>query len=212
MYQLYYYPSNASLAPHMLLEEIGAPFELRLVDRAQNAHKHADYLKLNPTGRIPALLDGELTLFESAAICLHLAERHEQAQLLPPAGSAERAHCYKWLMYLTNTLQAEILTYFYPERLCDDAAATAQVKAHAEARIGDMLALLDAELADGRTWLLGEQYRLVDPYLGMLCRWTRGFTRPARSFVHLGPYLQRLLTRPAVVRALRSEGLPEPWV
>jgi glutathione S-transferase len=60
MYQLYYYPSNANLAPHMILEEIGAPYELILVDRSNNAHKKPEYLKLNPAGVIPTLIDGQL--------------------------------------------------------------------------------------------------------------------------------------------------------
>ena len=56
MLQLHYYPSNASMAPHMLLEELGLPYELKLVDRAQNAHKSPQYLKLNPNGKIPVLV------------------------------------------------------------------------------------------------------------------------------------------------------------
>ena len=68
MYQLYYYPGNANLAPHMVLEEIGAPYELILLDRAKNAHKAPEYLKLNPHGRIPTLIDGGLVLYETAAM------------------------------------------------------------------------------------------------------------------------------------------------
>jgi glutathione S-transferase len=134
MYQLYYYPGNANLAPHMVLEEIGVGHELILVDRNQNAQKSADYLKLNPNGRLPTLIDGDLVLYEAAAICLHLADRHPEAGLVPELASDERAQCYKWLMYLTNTIQAELLYYFYPQRLSADEAAAAQVKTHAEQR------------------------------------------------------------------------------
>ena len=74
MYALYYYPGNASLLPHMALREIGATFELRLVDRTQDAQKSPDYLRLNPNGRIPVLIDGDLVLFETAAIVLHLVD------------------------------------------------------------------------------------------------------------------------------------------
>jgi glutathione S-transferase len=83
MYQLYYFPGNANLIPHMLLEEIGAPYELVPVDRANNAQKSPAYLKLNPTGRIPVLIDGDLVLFETAAICLHLADRHPESGSRP---------------------------------------------------------------------------------------------------------------------------------
>lgn len=215
MLQLYYHPGNASLTPHMLLEEIGAPFELVYVDRANAAHRSPEYLKLNPNGQIPVLVDGDFALYETAAICLHLADTHPQAQLAPPPGTRERAHFYQWLAWCTNTLQAMLMHYFYPERMVDDgdAAAAAQVKRRAEARIGPMLDQLDAQLAaQGGPWLLGSRFSAVDPYALMLCRWTRNFARPARSLPHLAPYLERMLARPAVQRAFATEKLAAPLV
>ena len=213
MLQLHYYPSNASMAPHMLLEELGVPYELKLVDRTRNAHKSPEYLLLNPNGKIPVLVDGELVLYETAAICLHLADTHPEAGLAPPLGTGARAHFYKWLVWLTNTLQAALLLYFYPERWADDEGGRAQVKSHAEASIGAMLDQLDAELArHGGPWLLGERFSAVDPYALMLCRWTRGFARPARNLPQLGPYLHRVMVRPATRRVFEREGLAQPWV
>ena len=216
MRQLHYFPGNASLAPHIVLREIGAPFELVLVDRTRDAHKSPDYLRLNPNGLIPVFVDGDLVLYESAAICLHLADSVPQAGLTPAVGSAARAHCYKWLMWLTNTMQPALLAYFYPERWVEegDVAAADVVKKHAEARIEAMLQQLDAELArHGGPWMLGAQYSVVDPFCMMLCRWTRGFaSRPARDWPHIGPYLQRVLERPAVRAALAAEELEAPWV
>ena len=149
MITLHYFPGNASFTPHVLLHEIGAPFELAKVDRANNAHKSPAYLKLNPNGQIPVLVDGDLVLYETAAIALHLADTHPAAGLVPALGSAERAQFYKWLMWLTNTLQASLIVYFYPERLVDDgnAAGAAEVRAHAEKKVGVLLDMLDAELA-----------------------------------------------------------------
>ena len=215
MIRLYYFPGNASLTPHMVLEDIGAPFELRLVDRANAGHKSPEYLKLNPNGLIPVLVDGDVVLYETAAICLHLADRHPQARLAPPVGTAERAHFYKWLVWCTATLQAMLIHYFYGDRLVDSGneSGAAQVRAHAEAHAGRMLDQLDAQLAShGQAWLLGPGFSAVDPYALMLCRWTRGFARPARSLPHLGPYLQRVLARPAVQRAFATEGLQAPLV
>jgi glutathione S-transferase len=211
VYKLYYYPGNANLAPHMLLEELGARYELVLVDRNKNAQKSEEYLKLNPNGRVPTLIDGDLVLYEAAAICLHLVDRHPEAGLAPVIGSAERAEFYKWLVYLTNTLQAELMTYFYPERLIDDAAAAAQVKAHAEARVGGMLDLIETHFAaHGGPFLLGERYSAVDPYLLMLSRWTRMMKIPARNRSHLGRYLERVVARPPIQRAFAGEGLGAP--
>ncbi|HSN32004.1 MAG TPA: glutathione S-transferase family protein [Ideonella sp.] len=210
---LHYHPGNASLAPHIVLEELGAPFELALVDRAAGAHKSPEYLKLNPNGLIPVWVDGDLVLYESAAICLHLADTHPAAGLAPAVGTAERAHLTKWLMWLTNTLQPTLMVYFYPERWADDERAIAQVKAHAEARVAPLLDQLEAQLAGhGGPWLLGGAYGVADPYAFMLCRWTRGFARPARSLPALGAYLARMLERPAVRRVIEREQLPPPWV
>jgi glutathione S-transferase len=217
MIKLHYYPGNASFTPHVLLHEIGVPFELHLVQRQQGAHKQPDYLKLNPNGLIPVLQDGELVLYETAAICLHLADTHPGAALAPPLGSAERAHFYKWLAWLTNTLQAMLIHYFYPERLVDDgdAGAALQVKRHAQAKIGAMLEQLDAQLAShGAPWLLGEHYSAADAYAFMLCRWTRGFDaslgRPARDHPHIATHLRRVLVRPAVQKVFAAEELGQP--
>ena len=220
MITLHYHPGNASFAPHVVLHEIGVPFALSLVDRAASAHKSPAYLKLNPNGLIPVLVDGDLVLYETAAICLHLADTHPEAGLAPALGTAERAHFYKWLIWLTNTLQANLIHYFYGHRLVDDGntAAAAQIKAHTQARVAECLAQIDAHLAaqdtaSGGPWMMGAQYSVLDPYVWMLCRWTRGFSdRAARTYTHIGPYLQRSLQRPALQRAIAAEQLSEPLV
>ena len=228
MIQLHYYPSNASMIPHIVLEELGVPFELVLVDRSQNLHKSADYLKLNPNGKIPTLVETspgqpDLVLYEGAAICLHLADTHPQARLMPPFGSPERAHAYKWLMWLSNTFQPDIMMFYYPERYVQthDLAVIKQVADQAQTRIQGHLEQLDDELArvrgrskssedleDTQGWFLGQPYSVLDAYVFTLCRWTRNFeTHPARSFPHLGPYLRRMVERPAVQRVCTTEKL-----
>lgn len=217
MMQLHHFPSTASMVPHILLEEMGAPFELVLVDRTHDVQKSSAYLRLNPNGLIPVLSDGDLVLYETAAICLHLCDTHPRAALAPPLGTPQRAHFYKWLMWLTNTLQATLMIYFYPERWVKAGNLTgqAEVKSHAEHRVRVLLDQLDTELArHGGPWLLGDSYTALDPYVFTLCRWTRGFalTAPARERRHLGLFLQRMLARPAVQRVLATEGLQAPYV
>lgn len=216
MIQLHYFPGNASFAPHLLLQEAGAAHQLLLVDRAGGAHKAPEYLRLNPNGLIPVMVDGELVLYESAAICLHLCDSFPAARLAPALGTAERAHFYKWLVWMTNTVQPALLAYFYPERWVDagNTAGAAQVKAHAKERVGELLAQLDAQFAShGQPWLLGADYSAADAYALMLCRWTRGFAaKPARDYTHLGPFLQRVLARDAVQRVVAAEELSAPLV
>jgi glutathione S-transferase len=213
MIALYYHPGNASLAPHMVLRELGLPFELRLVDRDAGEHKQPAYLALNPNGLIPVLVDGSLVLYESAAICLHLADTHPEAGLMPPLGTAERAHAYKWLVWLTNTLQPTLFRYFYPERLIAEEAVATRLKLDAEHRAVELFAQVDRELEKhGGEWFLGERYTVVDPFLFMLCRWSRNFSsKPARAFPRIAPYLERVWARPAVRKTFTAEGIVPPW-
>jgi glutathione S-transferase len=217
MIQLHHYPATAAMIPHIVLEELGVPYERVLVDRGRDHHKAPDYLRLNPNGLIPVLTEGDLVLYETAAIVLHLCDTHPEAGLAPPVGSTQRAHFYKWLMWLTNTLQATLMVYFYPERWVDEgnAAGANEVKAHAERKADGLLAQVDAEFArHGGPWFGGTEYSALDAYVFTLARWTRNFrtTAPARSRSLLGPYLQCMLARPAVQRVLANEGLQAPFV
>ena len=89
-----------------------------------------------------------------------------------------------------------------------------ELQAHAQARVGELMDQLDAELArHGGRWFMSETFTALDPYVFTLCRWTRNFSRrPARELPHLGPYLQRVLERPATQRMLRNEELSPPFV
>lgn len=215
MRTLHHYPGSASMTPHMLLRELGVPFELALVDRTQEAHKSPAFLKLNPNGLIPVLVEGDLVLYETAAIVLHLVDTHPQAGLAPPVGTVERAEFTKWLAWLAATLQSQMPLYFYAERYVapGNAAGAAEVKAQTEARIAGLVDQIEARLAGhGGPWFLGERYSALDPFALMLTRWTRGMQRPARMLPAIGAWQQRVLARPAVQAALAAEGLAPPWV
>jgi glutathione S-transferase len=173
MLRLHYYPSNASMAPHIVLHELGVPFELALVDRERNAQRSAEYLRLNPNGTIPVLVDGDTVLHETAAILVHLAERHPEAHLAPAAGTPERARFYTSMFWLSNTLQATLISFFYPDRWTDEgeAAAVQAVQRQAQRRAGQQLDVLEAQLVlRGGPWLLGADFTVADPLAFMLCR------------------------------------------
>jgi glutathione S-transferase len=210
MLALYYYPGNASLLPHMMLREIGAPFELRLVDRSQNAQKSAEYLRLNPNGRIPVLVDGDLVLFEAAAVALHLADRFPEAGLAPALGTSERAEFYKWMIHLSNTPQAEYRAWFYPHEHAAGEAAVPSVKQAAGERLNRMFDVVSSQLG-GRTWLVRDRFSAADLFLFMLIRWGRLMPRPPRSIPNLNALAERVVARPAVQEALRVEGIQAPF-
>ena len=215
MYQLYYNPGKASMTPHILLEELGVQYDLVLVDMANNMHKSEQFLALNPAGKIPVLVEDELVLSETIAICQHLSDLHPDAGMTPDAGTAARAKWYKWLAYLGTSLHPELLTHFFPHFLVDGEEAQGVLARKALERVTAMLDLIEAHLhhnaESGRGhWLLGAQYTAADIYLFMLARWTRKFTYPASARKHIGAFMQRVADRPAVQRACAAEGMSLP--
>lgn len=194
------------MAPHMVLEELSVPFELLKVDRKSNAHKSAEYLALNPAGRIPTLVNGETVQFESPAICIQLAENHAQANLIPLIGDKNRPQFFQWMMYLTNTLQAELMIYFYPEKHSTDKSMLADMVVVQENRITDILTLLDNELSK-RDFLVGNNLSVCDHYLFMLCVWADEFKKPPLAFKFLGNYLKKLAKRTAIINVCQKENL-----
>jgi glutathione S-transferase len=210
MYQLHYFPANANAAPHMLLEEIGVEYDLVLVDRANNAQKSRAYLKINPNGRIPSLVDENLIVSEAAAIVLHLVDQHADAGLAPQVGTPERAKFYQWLIFLTNSLQEELMIWQYPDRLAgNDASATDVVKRGAEARASVFLDVIEDHLRANGPLFLGNTLSAVDFYLVMLSRWAHPMTKPPRSRPNIAKLLDKVTALPSVRRAYEHEGITD---
>ena len=161
MYRLFYFPRNASWAPHMVLKEIGAEYQLELVDRKSQQQKSADYLQLNPTGRIPTFVDGKQIIQESAAICIHLAEKYPAAKLIPEVNSPDRAVFFQWMFYLTTSIQSELMLYFYPDKHVSDTTIAKTVSETQQQRVTEMFAHVDKYLK-GRSYLIGEQLTVCD--------------------------------------------------
>ncbi len=208
MLTIYYIPGSAAMAPHAALEETGAEFEA--VEAVRDADRHAvgppGFVAASPFGRVPALRDGDVALYEAAAIVMHLADRFPEAGLLPPFGTAERSYAYRSLAYLTNTVQATFMWWFYPERAIGaDAGVQAAVRQGAGRQLDEMFDWLDAELA-GRDHLLGG-FSGADLYLHMLTRWGRNLPRKAWTLPNLGTHYARLSERPSVARMLAAQGI-----
>lgn len=205
-YTLYYYPLNASMAPHMVLEELGVDYDLVLVDRKTNAHKDAEYLALNPMGRIPALvIDGE-AMFESPAICMYLAEQYSNKALMPAIGSDLRPQFLQWMMFLTNTLQAELMVFIYPERHGGQGVSCEQIADAQNARVNGILTILDQHLANQK-FLVGNELSICDYFLFMLCIWADELAKPPLQFENLSRYLRALAATRTVQAVCAKEGI-----
>ena len=192
------------MAPHAALAEIGADYELVLVERDEQGRSSQAYLRLNPAGLIPTLEDGDLVLTESAAILLHLGDRFAEAGLTPPLGTRERSELYRWLLHLTNTLQPTLLHVLYPERY-----GTAGVRETATAAAYELFERIEARL-DGREWLAGEERTSADLFLFMLTRWARNLERPPWDRPTLRSHWLRTLALPGVTRMVAEQGLELP--
>jgi len=192
------------MAPHAALAEIGVPYELVRVERDEDGQPSDAYLALNPFGKIPTLEDDDLVVTESAAICLHLADKYPEARLAPPVGSPDRPELYRWLMWLTNTVQAAQMRHFYPGRY-----GTEGVKEAADAELHEHYDRLDARLA-GREWLVGEERSVADLFLFMLIRWGRFLEPPAWQRPNLCAHWLRTLELPGVRKMIDEQGLELP--
>jgi glutathione S-transferase len=200
--QLYWRGGTASMAPHAALAEIGIEYELIEIDR-ETARTDASYRRLNPTGVVPTLVDGDLVLTETAAILLYLADRYPEARLAP-TGEA-RPQFYRWLVFLSNTVQTAMLRIYYPERYGE---ATSVLQLAAE-EAGTHFDLLDREL-DGRDWLVGEHRTGVDLFLFMVTRWGRRLEPAAWERPNLRTHFLRTLALPGVARMVAEQGLELP--
>lgn len=206
MYQLYYYPLNASMAPRFVLEKIDAEYQLVLVDRESSEQKSAGYLALNPLGRIPTLVDGDLVLCESPAICIYLAEKHAESNLMANASSPERAMLYQWMIYLTNTFQAELMVYFYPQRYLSEQGCIDDLMKSVEARLIEVLALIDSQLKK-HEFLAGDALTVCDYFLFMLCVWADELKKPPLAFTSLSRHLKKIASLAEVRNVCRHENL-----
>ena len=199
---LYWRPGTASMAPHAALAEIGVDYRLVEIGR-EEAQEDAEYRALNPLGVVPTLVDSEqgLVLTESAAILLYLGDRFPESQLAP----AERADYYRWLVFMTNTVQTAMLRFFYPERYgCCEA-----VKEKAARDAGEAFDILDRALAD-RAWLAADHRTGADLFLFMITRWGRRLEPAAWDRPNLRRHFLATLELPGVRRMMDEQGLEIP--
>ena len=200
MYLLYGAPGRASAAPEALLEEIGVDYEYVHVDPKQLGSNEA-YRKVNPLAQLPALVHGDRTIWEAAAICLYLCDRHPEAQLAPVIEAPDRGRFYQWLVFLSNTLQPAYMLFFYPDRYCSDPHGARVVGKDAEARITKLWQQLEDALVPG-PFLLGERMSACDVYLHMLSTWHRESIVSLTAFPRAHRLLALVAERPGVQRML----------
>jgi len=210
-YRLHYAPDNASLIIRLALEELGQPYETVLVDRAATAQRSADYLALNPAGRIPTLETPDGPISETAAILLWLGDRH--GGLVPRVTAPERAAFLNWLLYVANTLHPDMIQLFYVHRYGPEAAWP-QIRTAAQKRIARALRVLETEaFARLPGWLCSQPPSALDLYLAAILRWIQIYPTGGTHWFNLsdcpklGAMCAALETRPSVAALSAAEGM-----
>lgn len=199
--KLYYTPGACSLSPHIVLEELGLPYETETVDlRSKVVASGGDFAQTNPKGYVPALLlDSGAVLTEGPAIVQYLADLAPEKKLAPANGTIARYQLQSWLNFIGTELHKSCSPFFDPASgdVWRDAA-----KANLERR----LEYIDEALA-GRAYLMGEDFSVADAYLFTVLGWMGFVQFDLSGLPNLTAFQARVAARPAVQAALKAEGL-----
>jgi glutathione S-transferase len=202
---LYYAPGTCARVPLIALEEIGKPFQTRLVAFMRGDNRHPDFLALNPAGKVPLLVTAHGPIAQNIAILAFLAKSNPSAGLLPRASSPfEEAQVLAKLSRFSADLHPIVTRIVLPRFFAQSPAAQAQVREQAEDAMRFYLQSFEDTLEPG-LWLLGERWSILDAYLGWVWFRITGAGFPAESFPRIAKHSDRLLSRPSVVRALAIE-------
>lgn len=200
---LYTKPGACSLADHIVLQWIGAPFEVTVVDGTQI--KQPEYLKLNPAGSVPVLVVDGCALTQNLAILNYLADSFPDAQLGGDGTPLSRAEINRWLSLVNADLHPAFHPLFGSTKYLEDADAVDRTRQHAMQKIRGYYERLNAQL-DGKDWLTGTR-SIADPYLFVTLQWAKKLKLDLGGLDHLHAFQGRMLDDPGVRAAMSAEGI-----
>ena len=190
---LYTNPMSRGRIARWMLEEVGASYETRVVDFARD--KDADYLAVNPMGKVPAIVHGDTIVTECAAICAYLADAFPEAGLAPPP--TERGDYYRWLFFAAGPLEQAVTSNSLGWK--PNEQQQGMVGFGTYDRVMDTIEGAVAGLGDDR-WLTGERFTAADVYVGAHLSWGTGFNSMPKREAFL-KFVERVNARPAAKRA-----------
>ncbi|MEM7091287.1 MAG: glutathione transferase GstA [Pseudomonadota bacterium] len=200
--KLYYKPGACSLASHIMLYEVGAQFDIELVDTtAGRTESGQNYTDINANGYVPSLdTDGGDILSEGVAILQYIADTHPERAYAPAPGSIERARLHQFLNYAAAELHKAWGPLFASN-------STQAEKDAAQTKVASKFDYLNSVLADGRDVLVGDQFSVADAYTFVLVNWANFKSIDLGPWPNLARYVARIADRPAVKSAFAAEGL-----
>jgi glutathione S-transferase len=218
MLKLYYSPGACSLAPHIVLEEIGAPYEKEIVwtdpGKPGLTVYSPEWRRINPKGYVPVLggVPGNgggvaNVLTEANAILFYLARKFPEGRLLPPTPERE-ARCFEWLNYVSGTMHGNTFAQIWrPGRFLADETLFPAIESRGRARHMEQCAFVESLFADGRDWAVPGHYSIADSYVLVVYRWGNRIGHDMKQYAFWSRHADRMMARPAVARAFQSEGI-----
>lgn len=203
MLKLFYSPGACSLASHIALEEAGVPYELVRLNFKADDQRKPEYLKVNPKGRVPALVTDRGILTESPAILAYIAQTFPAAKLAP-TDAFDFARAQAFNSYLCSTVHVSHAHRVRGNRWVDDPAAIKEMQRKVPETVGAAFALIENGMLEG-PWVMGKDYSVCDGYLFTMAQWMEGDGVDLSKLPRVMDHRARVAERPAVKRALAQE-------
>ena len=198
-YKLYYADGTASMGVRVLLEEIGASYELIQTTTGRQEPRPAEQLKVNPNGWVPVLLWDDNAMYECAAITIFLCDRHSEANLAPAIDAPERSLFLQTLVYFSSSVQTAFQLDYHAHRFADAPTDEPSAQRRGHRRLRETWKIIDDQIGDNQ-WILGDQFSAADIYLFMLTTWLE--TSRGHPDIHEFPNVKRIanaaMLRPSV--------------
>jgi glutathione S-transferase len=188
----YHNPMSRGRIAHWMLEEIGAPYETKILSFEKGEHKAPEYLAINPMGKIPAIVHRGTVVTESAAICAYLADAFPKQQLAPPPGDAARGTYYRWLFFGAGCIEPALIDKMFARAPVDRPGALGY------GSYDDTLNAIEKAITPG-PFILGERFSAADVYVGSQIGWGM-MTKSLEPRPAFAAYFERLSARPAFKR------------
>ncbi len=198
--KLYYAPRTRSTRPRWVLEELGVPYEIERINMAAGDHKKPEYMAIQPLGAVPAFKDGDQPIFESAAICMHLADKFPDKGLAPAPGTPARAEYYQWIFFGMATMEPVVTTVFQHQVMLPPEKRDPNALDAAKVRYQTILNVISKALS-GKQFIAGGKFSVADVVIGSILQWSK-----AMGLLNDNPdlvaYVKTLTERPAFKRAI----------
>lgn len=205
MLTLYYAKGSSALAPHILLEEVGADYAVHEVPIAHGAHHEASFLEINPKARVPALMTPNGVITENPAILTYIAATHPQAQMLPDTPFA-RAGADALNAYLCATVHVAFAHLQRGARWTDSEEAQAAMKTKVAGNMAECAAMIEAHYLTG-PWAMGDRYTICDAYLFLVPRWMAKAGVDLTDYPKLEAHHNAMLERTATLAVMAIHGI-----